>query len=185
MRPAANRPIAAVPWYGVKRCVQGVAARVAAPFRSLLTDARAAACGQAAWPQRRDRARFPQLLDLLLLELLDAGELVAGALGGDEQLVELGVEGDVAAVGLLLALVLAVEDHLGEGDGEDREAGGQPVDPPGEGEPGRADEDEADLRERMGGDVGDFLGNPAAERLEAALSVWTYAYTPLRGAKAD
>ena len=83
---------------------------------------------------RRDRAGAPfvairqagniadavlQRLYLFLFQLLDPGQLVAGTAGGVEQFVELGVEGDVAAMGVGLALLLTVENALVSG-GEDR-----------------------------------------------------------------
>ena len=76
---------------------------------------------------------------------------------------------DVAAVGVGFALVLAVEDHLGERDGEDRQDRGQDVGGQAEREPQGADDDDRDLGERIRRDVGDPGGNLAADPLEGAL----------------
>ena len=72
----------------------------------------------------------------------------------------------VVVQGISLALVLPVEDHLGQRNRQDRQHRRQDVGLQPEGKPRRADDDHAELRERIGGDIGYPRGNLAADPLE-------------------
>ena len=59
------------------------------------------------------------------------------------------MHGDVAAVGLGLAFILPVEDHLREGDRKDGKDCGQHVDLESDQEPAGAEHDQGDLHSRV------------------------------------
>ena len=74
--------------------------------------------GQTARP-RLGNSEF-QRRELFGLQCFNPGEFLASVLLDPQQFIELGVHCDVAAKVVIVAKFLAIEHHLGEGDGKDR-----------------------------------------------------------------
>lgn len=96
---------------------------------------------------------FAQRDDLFFVQLLDPGHRITRAALGEDQLVELGMERDVAAMGIDLALVLTVEHHLRKRDRQDGQCGGEQIGRQSKPKPSGTEQDHPDLHQWTGEQV--------------------------------